>query len=49
VRLNAIAANTVQAELAANRPEGMCASGPFFRSEDMFKIVGTPQESLAHA
>src|SRR3982751_3393496 len=32
VRLNAIAANTVQAELAANRPEGMCASGPFFRS-----------------
>src|SRR4051812_45598421 len=32
VRLNAIAANTVQAELAANRPEGMCASGPPFRS-----------------
>src|SRR3954451_22710420 len=27
VRLNAIAASTVQAELAANRPEGMCVRG----------------------
>jgi hypothetical protein len=32
VRLKATAASTVQAELAVNRPEGMCASGPLFRS-----------------
>jgi hypothetical protein len=33
LRLNdAVAARTSQAELAANFPEGRCASGPFFRS-----------------
>ena len=32
VRLWAIAAQTSQAALAVNRPEGRCASGPFFSS-----------------
>ena len=32
VRLKAIAVRTSQAELAANFPDGRCASGPFFRS-----------------
>jgi hypothetical protein len=32
VRLNAIAAQTSQALLAQNLPDGRCASGPFFRS-----------------
>jgi hypothetical protein len=32
VRLNAMLASTSQAPLAVNRPEGRCASGPFFRS-----------------
>ncbi len=32
MRLNAIDAQTSQALLAQKRPEGRCASGPFFRS-----------------
>src|SRR3954447_13812963 len=43
VRLNAIIARTVQAELAANRPEGMCASGPPFRSAMTCSTIACPR------
>src|SRR5699024_7701126 len=39
VRLNAIAANTVQATLAVKLPEGMCARAEFFASAYTFSIT----------
>ena len=39
VRLNAIAARTIQALVAANEPDGMCASGPAFRSEKVCSTI----------
>jgi hypothetical protein len=43
MRLNAIAASTSQAELAANFPEGRCASGPFFRSAMTCSTIACPR------
>ena len=43
VRLNAIAAQTSQAPLALNRPDGRCASGPFFRSAMTCSMIACPR------
>src|SRR5665648_433939 len=39
VRLNAIAARTVHALSAANDADGMCASGPAFKSEEVCSTI----------
>jgi hypothetical protein len=43
VRLNAIAAQTSQAALALNRPDGRCAGGPFFRSAMTCSMTAWPR------
>ena len=43
VRLNAIAASTNQALLAAKRPDGRWASGPAFRSAKTCSMIACPR------
>ena len=43
VRLKAIAAQTSQALLAQNFPDGRCASGPFFRSAMTCSTIACPR------
>lgn len=49
VRLNAITASPSQAELAANLPEGRCASAEFFRSEWTCSMIACPRWVLSAA
>src|SRR5665213_1299037 len=43
VRLNAIAAQTSQALLAQNLPDGRCAKGPFFKSAMTCSTIACPR------
>lgn len=49
VRLNAIAAQTNQALLAQNFPDGRCANGPLFKSAMTCSTIAWPRWSASAA